>query len=156
AAPPISSSPITIAVRETKYLADVLLSVVPANNLVGALEWTSNVPIMGGLRSYTAPSGCTGGTFGAFQPGIPPTESMTAKQSLSDSVNVLQMYGTNSGDSNYRTLLDVTNTSTSPLTIEVRVIDPVNSTIYGGVQTFSVAGKSLLRVGRILPTDAVP
>ena len=156
AAAPISSAPITLAPRETKYLADVLLSTVAADTQVGALEWSSNLPIMGGLRSFTAPSGCTGGTFGAFQPGIPTTESMTAKQSASDSVNVLQMYGTNSGDANYRTQVDVTNTSAAALTIEVRVIDPVNATIYGGVQTFSVAGKSLLRVGRILETVGAP
>src|SRR5262249_20062073 len=60
AAAPISSAPITLAPRETKYLADVLLSTVAADNQVGALEWSSNLPIMGGLRSFTAPSGCTG------------------------------------------------------------------------------------------------
>ncbi len=81
AAAPISSAPITLAARETKYLADVLLATVAADNQVGALEWSSNIPVMGGLRSYTAPVG-TGGTFGAFQPGIPTTESMTPKQAL--------------------------------------------------------------------------
>ncbi len=94
---PISSSPITLAPRETRYLADVLLATVPADGQVGALEWSSNIPVMGGLRSYTAPSGCTGGTFGAFQPGIPAAEAMTPKQSALDSANVLQMFGTNSG-----------------------------------------------------------
>jgi hypothetical protein len=156
AAAPISSAPITLAPRETKYLADVLLATVAADNQVGALEWISNIPIMGGLRSYTTPSGCTGGTFGAFQPGIPTVESMTPKQTATDSANVLQMFGTNSGDTNYRTQVDVTNTSTSAVLIEVRVIDPVTSAIYGGTQTFSVAGKSLLRVGRILETVGAP
>jgi hypothetical protein len=152
----ISSAPVTLAPRETRYLADVLLSTVAADNQVGALEWTSNLPIMGGLRSYTTPSGCTGGTFGAFQAGIPTVESMTTKQSATDSANVLQMYGTNSGDINYRTQVDVTNTSPTTVLIEVRVIDPVTSAIYGGTQTFSVAAKSLLRVGRILETVAAP
>jgi hypothetical protein len=69
---------------------------------------------------------------------------------------VLQIYGTSSGDTNYRTQLDVSNTSTSTLQIEVRVIDPVNSTIYGGTQTYSIAAKSLLRVGLILQTVAAP
>lgn len=153
---PISSAPITLAPRETKYLADVLLSTVAADGQVGALEWSSNLPVMGGMRSYTAPSGCTGGTFGAFQPGIPTTEAMTAKQSPSDSTNVLQMFGTNSGDSNYRTQVDVTNASTVAVPIEVKVIDPVTAVIYGGTQSYTVAAKSLLRVGRILESVGAP
>jgi hypothetical protein len=153
---PIQSTAITLAPRETKYLADVLLATVPADGQVGALEWSSNLPVMGGMRSYTAPSGCTGGTFGAFQPGIPTTESMDAMQSSADAVNVLQIFGTNSGDSNYRTQLDVTNTSTDTVQIEVKVIDPVTATVYGGPQTFSVAAKSLLRVGRILEAVGAP
>ena len=155
AAAPISSLPITLAARETKYLADVLLATVAADNQVGALEWSSNIPVMGGMRSYTAPSGCTGGTFGAFQPGIPATESMTPKQSPTDSSNVLQMFGTSSGDANYRTQLDVTNTSSVAVPVEVRVID-LNATIYGGTQSFTIAPKSLLRVGRIIETVGAP
>jgi hypothetical protein len=152
----ISSPTITLAPRETKYLADVLLSTVAADGQVGALEWSSSLPIMGGLRSYTAASGCTGGTFGAFQPAIPATESMTAKQSPTDSTNVLQAFGTNSNDANYRTQLDVTNTSGVALPIEVKVIDPVTSVVYGGTQSLTVPPKSLVRVGRILETVAAP
>ena len=155
AATPISSAPITLAPRETKYLADVLLATVAADNQVGALEWSSNIPVMGGMRSYTAPVG-TGGTFGAFQPGIPAAESMTAKQSPTDSSNVLQMFGTNSGDVNYRTQVDVTNTSGVAVPIEVKVVDPVTAVVYGGTQSFSIAGRSLLRVGRILETVGAP
>jgi hypothetical protein len=156
AAAPISSVPITLAPRETKYLADVLLATVAADNQVGALEWSSNIPVMGGMRSYTAPSGCTGGTFGAFQPGIPTTESMTAKQSPTDSSNVLQVFGTSSGDTNYRTQLDVANTSSVAVPIEVKVIDPTTAVVYGGVQSFSIAPRSLLRVGRIIETVGAP
>jgi hypothetical protein len=153
----ISSAPISLVPRETKYLADVLLSTVVADGLVGALEWSSSLPIMGGLRSYTAASGCTGGTFGAFQPGIPTTESMAAKQSPNDSTNVLQMFGTNSNDPvNYRTQLDVTNTSDVALPIEVKVIDPVTSVVYGSTQSLTVPPKSLVRVGRILETVSAP
>jgi hypothetical protein len=152
---PISSAPIILAARETKYLADVLLSTVPADGQVGALEWSSNIPIMGGMRSFTAPSGCTGGTFGAFQPGIPTTEAMSPKQSPKDSSNVLQMFGTNSGDLNYRTQLDVTNTSPVSVPIEVLVVDPVTAAIYE-TQNLLVAPKSLLRVGRILESVDVP
>lgn len=152
---PISSLPITLAARETKYLADVLLTTVPADGQVGALEWSSNIPVMGGLRSYTAPVG-PGGTFGAFQPGIPAAESMTPKQSASDSANVLQIFGTNSGDPDYRTQLDVTNTSPVSVPIEVRVIDPVTATIYGGTQNFTIAPRSLLRVGRVIEAVGAP
>ena len=152
---PISSLPITLAARETKYLADVLLTTVPADGQVGALEWSSNIPVMGGLRSYTAPVG-PGGTFGAFQPGIPAAESMTPKQSASDSANVLQMFGTNSGDPDYRTQLDVTNTAPVSVPVEVRVIDPVTATIYGGTQNFTIAPRSLLRVGRVIETVGAP
>src|SRR5450759_409218 len=109
---------------------------------------------MGGMRSFTAPVG-TGGTFGAFQPGIPTTESMTPKQSPTDSSNLLQMFGTSSGDANYRTQLDVTNTSSVAVPIEVRVIDS-NATIYGGTQSFTIAPRSLLRVGRIIETVGAP
>jgi hypothetical protein len=153
---PISSAPITLAPRETSYLADVLLTTVPADGQVGALEWSSNIPVMGGLRSYTVPSGCTGGTFGAFQPGIPTAESMTPKQSGPDSANVLQMFGTNSGEAVYRTQLDVTNTSPVAVPIEVRVIDPATAVIYGGAQNFTIAPRSLLRVGRIIENVGAP
>jgi hypothetical protein len=155
AAAAISSAPMTFAPRETKYLPDTLLATLAADGQVGALEWQSNLPLMAGLRSYTAPSGCTGGTFGAFLPATPATESMTAKQSSTDSANVLQIFGSNSGDSDYRTQLDVTNTSTVTLPIEVSVIDPVTSLVYGGVQNYSIAPKSLLRIGRILEAIAV-
>lgn len=153
---PISSSPITLFPRETRYLPDVLLAEVSADGQVGALEWSSDLPILGGMRSFTAPSGCTGGTFGAFQPGIPTTESMTAKQAPADSANVLQMFGTNSGDPSYRTQLDVANTSTVPVPIEVRVVDPVTAAVYGGIQSYTIAPKSLLRVGRILEIVGAP
>jgi hypothetical protein len=152
---PISSSPITLAPRETKLLADVLLSTVPADGQVGTLEWQSDRPIMGGMRSYTAPSGCTGGTFGAFLPGIPTTESMGPKQSATDSSNVLQVFGTSSGDPNYRTQVDVINTSSGSVTIEVKVIDPATALIYVN-NSYAVAGKSLFRVGRILESSAIP
>jgi hypothetical protein len=151
---PIASAPITLGNRETKLLADLLLSTLPADDQVGALEWTSSLPIMGGMRSYTAPSGCTGGSFGAFLPAVPATESMTAKQSPTDSANVLQMFGTSSGDLNYRTQIDVTNTSAVALPIEVKVIDPVNAIQYV-IATYTIAPKSLLRVGRILESQSV-
>lgn len=154
AAAPISSAPITLAPRETKYLADVLLSTIAADNQVGALEWSSNIPVMGGMRSYTAPVG-GGGTFGAFQPGVPTSEAMTPKQSATDSANVLQMFGTSSGDANYRTQVDVTNTSTVSVPIEVKVIDPVAAVVYVN-SSFTVAPRSLLRIGRVMENSSVP
>ncbi|HLN58439.1 MAG TPA: hypothetical protein VK416_07745, partial [Thermoanaerobaculia bacterium] len=70
--------------------------------------------------------------------------------------NVLQMFGTNSGDPDYRTQLDVTNTAPVSVPIEVRVIDPVTATIYGGTQNFTIAPRSLLRVGRVIETVGAP
>jgi hypothetical protein len=153
-ATPVTSSPITLAARETKFFPDVTLSTVPAGDgVVGALRWQSSGPILGAGRIYTA---APAGTYGFFVPAIPVTESLTKKASASDSVNVLQIFGVNSGDPNFRTNLDVTNTSSVALPIEVRVIDPVTSEIYGGVQSYVVAANSLLRLGTILSTVGAP
>jgi hypothetical protein len=153
-ASPVTSSPITLAARETKFFPDITLSTVPAGDgVVGALRWQSSAPILGAGRIYTvAPAG----TYGFFVPAIPVTESLTKKASASDSVNVLQIFGVNSGDSSFRTNLDVTNTSSVALPIEVRVIDPVTSEIYGATQNSVVAANSLLRLGPILSTVGAP
>jgi hypothetical protein len=144
----------TLAPRETKFLPDVTLSTVPAGDgVVGALEWQSSGPILGAGRIYTA---APTGTFGFFLPALPIAESLTKKAAASDSVNVLQIFGVNSGDANFRTNLDVTNTSAVALPIEVRVIDPVTSEIYGGTLNYTVAPASLLRLGAILSTAGAP
>lgn len=150
----IFSAPIVVAPRETKFFPDVTLSTVPAGDgEVGALEWVSNANLMGGVRVYTvAPTG----TFGFFLPAIPITESMTPKESAGDSANVLQIFGINSGDPNFRVSLDVANTSSAPIPVEVKVIDPVTQVVYGGTQNYSIAGRSLLRVGFILQTVGAP
>lgn len=153
-AAPISSAPITLAPRETRFLPDVTLSTVPAGDgAVGALRWQSTGPILGAGRIYTA---APAGTYGFFVPAIPITESLTKKAAAADTVNVLQIFGVNSGDSNFRTNLDVTNTSNVALPIEVRVIDPVTAEIYGGTQNYVVAANSLLRLGSILTTVGAP
>jgi hypothetical protein len=153
-AAPVTSSPITLAARETKFFPDVTLSTVPAGDgVVGALRWQSSGPILGAGRIYTS---APAGTYGFFVPAIPVTESLTKKASASDSVNVLQIFGVNSGDSNFRTNLDVTNTSSVALPIEVRVIDPVTLEVYGGTQSYVVAANSLLRLGAILSTVGAP
>ena len=153
-ATPVTSSPITLAARETKFFPDVTLSTVPAGDgVVGALRWQSSGPILGAGRIYTA---APAGTYGFFVPAIPVTESLTKKASASDSVNVLQIIGVNSGDSSCRTNLDVTNTSSVALPIEVRVIDPVTLEVYGGTQNYVVAANSLLRLGAILSTVGAP
>lgn len=154
AAAVVSSAPMTLAPRETKFLPDVTLSTVPAGDgVVGALEWQSSGPILGAGRIYTA---APTGTFGFFLPALPIAESLTKKAAASDSVNVLQIFGVNSGDANFRTNLDVTNTSAVALPIEVRVIDPVTSEIYGGTLNYTVAPASLLRLGAILSTAGAP
>lgn len=154
ALPAISSSVITLAARETRYLADVTSSVVPAGDGVfGAIEWQSNGPLLGVLRNV---SGGAGGTVGPIVAATPQNESMTPKASSSDVVNVLHLFGLSSGDANFTTRLDVANTSDLVLPIEVRVIDPITNIIYGGTQNLSIAPRSLLRVGNILQTVAAP
>jgi hypothetical protein len=154
AATPVASTPITLAPRETKFFPDVTFSTVPAGDgVVGALRWQSSGPILGAGRIYTA---APAGTFGFFLPAIPITESLTKKTAASDSVNVLQIFGVNSADANFRTNLDVANTSAVALPIEVRVIDPVTTEIYGGTLNYTVAPGSLLRLGAILVTAGAP
>jgi hypothetical protein len=154
AASPITSATITLAPRETKFFPDVTLSTVPAGDgVVGALQWQSSGPILGGGRIYTA---APAGTYGFFVPALPVTESLSKKTAASDNVNVLQIFGVNSGDANFRTNLDVANTSAVALPIEVRVIDPVTTEIYGGTLDYTVAAGSLLRLGPILTTAGAP
>ena len=154
AAAPISSTPITLAARETKFFPDVTLATVPAGDgAVGALRWQSSGPVLGAGRIYTA---APAGTYGFFVPAIPITESLPRKSAASDTVNVLQIFGVNSADANFRTNLDVTNTSPVALPIEVRVIDPVTSEIYGGTRNYTVAAGSLLRLGAVLATAGAP
>ena len=153
-AAPVSSAPITLAPRETKFFPDVTLVTVPAGDgVVGALRWQSSAPILGAGRIYTA---APAGTFGFFVPAIPLAESLTRKTGATDAVNVLQIFGLTSGDANFRTNLDVTNTSGIALPVEVRVIDPVTAEIYGGTRTYTVAAGSLLRLGPILATVGAP
>jgi hypothetical protein len=151
---PVSSAVITLAPRETRFFADVTLTTVPAGDgAVGTLEWESSLPLMGAGRIYTfTPTG----TFGFFLPAVPITESIGAKQSVNDSANVLQIYGVNSGDPNFRTNLDLANTSNITLNVEVRVVDPVTGQVYGGTQAFSIASGSLLRLGPILANSGAP
>jgi hypothetical protein len=153
AAPPVASDPIPLAPRETRFFADVTLETVPAGDgVVGALEWQSDRPLMAAARIYTfTPTG----TYGFFLPAIPISESMTAKASEGDLHNALQIYGTNSGDASFRTNLDVTNTSSATLPIEVRVIDGTTQ-ILGGTRTYSVAPGSLLRLGPIFEAVGAP
>ncbi len=153
-AAPVSSTPITLAPRETKFLADVTRVTVPAGDgVVGALRWQASAPILGAGRIYTA---APAGTFGFFVPAIPSTESLTRKTGPSDAVNVLQIFGVNSGDANFRTNLDVTNTASVALPIEVRVIDPVTAEVYGGTRSYTVAANSLLRLGPVLALVGAP
>ena len=154
AATPVVSAPIVVAARETRFFADVTLDTVPAGDgLVGALEWQSSAPILGFGRIYTFSDTAT---YGFDLPAIPQSESMTAKVSASDSINVLQMYGMNSGDTNFRTNLDITNTSGVTVPVEVKVIDPTSGVVYGGTQTYSIAPGSLLRLLGILGSVAAP
>ena len=143
---PVSSSFIILAARETKYFADETASVVlAADGVFGAIEWQSNLPLLGLSRNVSAGGG---GTLGPIVSATPQNESMTPKASVGDAINVLQLVGLNSGDANFSSRLDIANTSDVVLPIEVRVVD-VNAFI-GSTQSFSIAPRSLLRAGNIL------
>lgn len=145
---PVSSSLIILAARETKYLPDVTLALVPeADGVFGSIEWQSSGPLLGVLRNVSG----SAGTLGPIVPGTPQSESMTPKASSTDAVNVLHLFGLSSGDANFTTRLDVANTSDQTLPIEVRVVDP-SQNVLGGMRPFSIAPRSLLRVGNILQT----
>ena len=150
----VSSAPIVLAPSETRFFPDVTLSTVPVGDgVVGALEWQSTGALLGGARVYTvAPEG----TFGFFLPAVPVTQSLPPRSSPSDTAHQLHLYATNSGDANFRVQADVTNTSPVTLPVEVEVLDPQTQTVYGGTLTFSIAPKSLLRLGRILDQVGAP
>lgn len=155
AATPVVSTGIVLAPRETKFFPDLtFVTPVPAGDgKVGSLEFHADRPVMGSARIYTTSAT---GTFGFFLPAIPITESMGPKQSSSDTTNVLQMFGVNASDTNFRTNLDVTNTSSASVTIQVRVIHPTTGEVIGGTREFGVAAKALIRLGQILTTVGAP
>jgi hypothetical protein len=145
---PVSSAVIILDTRETKYFADVTSAVLPAGDGVfGAIEWQSNLPLLGLLRNV---SSAGGGTTGPIVSATPQSEAMTPKASPTDAVNVLQLVGLNSGDANFSSQLDVANASDVVVPVEVQVVDPVTNVVIGSTQSFSVAPRSLLRAGNIL------
>lgn len=143
AAAPISSAPIVLFPRETRFFPDVTAATVAAGDgSFGALEWVSNVAIMGTVHKYAS---SVAGTAGGYYGGTPESESMPSRASATDAVNVLQLFGLHSGDASFAAVLDVANTSTSALPIDVRVIQP-DATILT-TNSYTVAPKSLLRIG---------
>lgn len=139
----ISSAPVELFPRETKYFPDVTASTVAAGDgSFGALEWVANIAVMGTVHKYVSSvAGTSGGYYGA----TPISESMPARASATDSVNLLQLFGLHSGDASFSTALDVANTSTVALPIDVRVIRS-DATILA-TSSYTVAPKSLLRAG---------
>jgi hypothetical protein len=143
AAPAISSAPMDLFPRETRFLPDVTGSTVLAGDgNFGALEWISDLPVMGTLHKYVSGvSGTVGGTYGA----TPASESMGARASATDAVTVLQLFGLHSGDASFSTQLDVANTSPVSLPIDVKVVAPDLTVL--AANSYTVAARSLLRVG---------
>jgi hypothetical protein len=152
---PVMSAPIDLFPRETRFFPDVTASTVPAGSgAFGSLEWVSSLPVMGTVHEYlSSVSGTVGGYYGA----TPISESMPARASATDVVNVLQLFGLHSGDASFSTALDVANTSSVALPIDVRVIRS-DATILA-TSSYTVAPKSLLRVGNpfsgIAPDDGL-
>ncbi len=146
----VSSTPIVLFPRETRFFPDVTaLTIAAGDGNFGAIEWVSNVAILGTLHKYASSiAGTAGGIYGA----TPSSESMGAKASAADAVNILQLFGLHSGDASFSTQLDVANTSTVALPIEVKVVQPDASIVAS--TAYTVAPKSLLRVGN--PLSGLP
>jgi len=139
-----SSAPIVLFPRETKFFPDVTnVTVFGGDGTYGALEWNSNVAIMGTVHKYISSAA---GTSGGFYGATPVTEAMGPRASSTDSVNVLQLFGLHSGDASFATQLDVANTAPAAVPIDVKVIQSPSNTILAA-SSYTVAAKSLLRVG---------
>ena len=140
---PVNSAPLVLFPRETKFFPDVTSTTVPAGDAFGALEWNANIPVMASVHKYlSSVSGTAGGVYG----GTPASEAMGARASATDSVNVLQLFGLHSGDASFSTQLDVANTSSVSLPVDVRVIQSPSNSILA-TTSYTVAPKSLLRAG---------
>ncbi|MFN2633864.1 MAG: hypothetical protein ABR610_10645 [Thermoanaerobaculia bacterium] len=140
----VNSAPIVLFPHETKFFGDVTAATLPAGDgLFGAIEWTSDVAIMGTAHKYVSSvAGTAGGTYGA----TPSSESMGARSSATDTVNVLRVFGLHSGDASFSTALDLVNTSTVPLPVDVKVVQSPSTAILSST-SYTIAPKSLLRVG---------
>lgn len=141
AAPSVSSAPIVLFPRETRFFGDVTQSTIPAGDGVfGAIEWSATLPVMATAHKYLS---SVSGTAGGFYGGTPATESMGARASASDAVNVLQLFGLHSGDPNFQTQLDLTNTSTVALPVEVKVVQSPSNAVLA-TASYTIAAKSAL------------
>lgn len=141
AAPSVSSAPIVLFPRETRFFGNVTQSTIPAGDGVfGAIEWSATLPVMATAHKYVSN---VSGTAGGFYGGTPATESMGARASASDAVNVLQLFGLHSGDPNFQTQLDLANTSAVPLPVEVKVVQSPSNAVLAAA-AYTIAAKSAL------------
>ena len=109
----------------------------------GAVEWISDVAIMGTAHKYVSSvAGTAGGMYGAS----PSSESIGARSSSTDTVNVLRLFGLHSGDASFGTQLDVVNTSTVALPVDVKVVQSPSTAVLS-TASYTIAPKSLLRAG---------
>ncbi|MDQ2870881.1 MAG: hypothetical protein M3S32_09075, partial [Acidobacteriota bacterium] len=142
--PAVTAAPIVLFPHETKFFGDVTAATLPAGDgNFGAIEWTSDVAIMGTAHKYVSSvAGTAGGTYGA----TPSSESMGARASAGDTVNVLRLFGLHSGDASFATALDLVNTSAVPLPVDVKVVQSPSTAVLS-TTSYTVAPRSLLRVG---------
>ncbi|MEO8189643.1 MAG: hypothetical protein ABI682_04825 [Acidobacteriota bacterium] len=144
AGPAVTGAPIVLFPHETRFFPDITATTLPAGDgNFGAIEWTSDVAILGTAHKYVSSvAGTAGGTYGA----VPSSESMGARASATDTVNVLRLFGLHSGDASFSTALDIVNTSSVPLPVDVKVIQSPSTAVLA-TNSFTIAPKSLLRVG---------
>ncbi|MEO8432799.1 MAG: hypothetical protein ABI592_14920 [Acidobacteriota bacterium] len=140
----VTSAPVALFPRETKFFADVTLSTLPVGDGVfGAIEWSSSIPVMATVHKYVS---SVSGTAGGFYAGTPVSESMGPRSSATDAVNVLQLFGLHSGDPNFQTQLDLANTSAVSLPVEVKVVQSPGNAVLS-TTAYTIAAKSALRAG---------
>ncbi len=156
AAAAVTSAPIVLFPHETKFFPDVTAATLAAGDgSFGAIEWTSDVAILGTAHKYlSSVAGTAGGTYG----GSPSSESMGARSSPTDTVNVLRLFGLHSGDASFSTAVDIVNTSPVAITVDVKVVQSPSTAVLGSA-SYTIAGKSLLRAGNpfvgITPDDTL-
>ena len=121
------STTVVLAARETRYFADFLASLLGLNgSVIGNLHYESDAaPVLVSAHIYLSqPTG----TYGVFESGIPASEALGRRLAQNDAANLWQMYGL-ANDPGFRTNVDVTNTSSAPITVLLNVVEPEHSLI---------------------------
>ncbi len=122
-----SSATVVVAPRETRFFSDFLVGLLGLNgSFIGNLHYVSDAaPVLVSAHIYLLQPA---GTYGVFESGIPSSEALGRRLAADDVVDIWQMYGL-ANDPGFRTNVDVTNTSSAPITVILNVVEPEHSLI---------------------------